>query len=114
MNELDALNAALDRLYGTYAEFAKQPERRRADDENDRRRDLVAEVLTGDARSPFWRLVGPYTERYDVEQYVEVFAAVRRACALIGATPAERWAVVEDELRDLAIKYADYTERPNR
>lgn len=101
--------AACDRFDRACAAFGEQqPERtpnsRRS---SDAFRDLVGEVLAGDATSPFWQPTN-WASGYCNEQELEVFLAVRRACALIGATPAQRWGVVEDALRDLAIDYAEH------
>lgn len=65
----------------------------------------LASVIRGES-DPFWRLAGP--GRYDCEQELPIFAALRRACQLPGATPAERWAVVERAIVEQATVYADH------
>lgn len=70
------------------------------------RRDRFDAVMTG-ADAAFWDRSIPVAERHDAEQEVPVFEAVRRACALPAATPAQRWAVIERALRELAFTYSE-------
>lgn len=53
-----------------------------------------------------WKTAADAPE-WDAEQYIAVFVAVRRACAAIGATDAQRWMIVEAKLRELAERYAE-------
>lgn len=61
-------------------------------------RNHVADVITG-AKCDFWPSGAWKTPsdspKWDNEQYITVFVAVRRACAAVGATDAQRWAIVE-------------------
>jgi hypothetical protein len=49
-----------------------------------------------------------YTDRpkWDAAQEITIFAAVQRACQHKGS-PAERWAIVERELMQLAHEYGE-------
>lgn len=67
------------------------------------RRERFARIVTGEDRAFWWTLKTPLETRYDAEQELAVFEAVGRAVALPGATPAERWAVVERAIRNLAF-----------
>lgn len=67
------------------------------------RRERFARIVTGEDREFWWTLKMPLEQRYDAEQEIDVFEAVGRAVALPGATPAERWAVVERAVRNLAF-----------
>jgi len=44
---------------------------------------------------------------WDVEQSLLIFQAVCRACQSAPSTPAQRWAIVERAVRELAHEYAD-------
>ena len=67
------------------------------------RRERFARIVTGADRAFWWTAKTPYAERADYEQELAIFEAVGRAVALPGATPAERWAVVERAVRNLAF-----------
>jgi hypothetical protein len=45
--------------------------------------------------------------RFDGEQYVPLFVAIKTAASLVAATPEDRWRVVADALRREAEKYAN-------
>ena len=53
-----------------------------------------------------WR-VATDAPRFDGEQYVPLFVAVKTAAALVGATAEDRWHVVAEALRREAEKYAN-------
>jgi len=46
--------------------------------------------------------------RFDDEQYIPLFVAVKTAASLVGATAEDRWHVVADALRKEAEKYANH------
>lgn len=45
---------------------------------------------------------------WDSEQEIAMFNAIKLAQSLIGATPEERYRVIENALREQAERYADY------
>lgn len=102
----DLISGAERRMAQTIGRPVQQPmtERRR----DWPRRDRFSAIVTG-ADAAFWWTPGtPHTERADYEQELELFDAVRFAVSLPCASPAERWAVIERAVRNLAF---DYTEK---
>lgn len=70
----------------------------------------VVDVLTG-APCDFWPRgnwkLPSDSPKWSNEQELAICVAVRRACAAIGASEAQRWRMVEAVLIDLANEYAD-------
>ena len=85
----------------------EQPTRTAADlDWKDAYEDAYQEAAVGAG----WFWCGGYRDapRWDNEQELGVFAAVRTACSMPGATDAERWQCVSGRLRSLIDDYAQW------
>jgi hypothetical protein len=106
--DLAAIGESLDR-----DRMPSREEVHAAYDRDERRaeayRAAFQEVWTG--AGPFWP-TGEWTReaespQWDNEQWMSVFVALRRACAGIGLTDAERWEIVATALAREASRYAE-------
>lgn len=66
--------------------------------------DDFAAAMTGESPA-FWADRGNY--QWDAEQQFKAWEALRRAYRMPGATPAERWAVIDRAMRAEAARFAD-------
>lgn len=92
-------------LFNEYIRNQFTPAERRQYDNDERFERDVNDVITGAARD-FWDLELPPEDQFDCEQWRPIYDAVWRATKLVGATGAERWAIVERAIVEEARKYA--------
>lgn len=90
---MDARDARIAQEGADYAATAWQ-----SDWKQDRYTDAFCDVMVG--RGAFW-------DDADYDYTLRMGEAVRAACALVGVTPAARWAYVEGCLSAHAHEYAD-------